>query len=281
MTDQGTTTVEASGEARSAPRDTLRALVIDDEPLARAHIRSLLAADPEVDIVAECGNGRDAVRAVRELEPDLVFLDIQMPELDGFEVVQAIGVDRMPVVVFVTAFDEYALRAFQVHALDYLLKPVDRGRFHEALARAKAQVARGGTGGARGVNEQLAALVRQLDARREKAQVAERLAIKVGGKILFLRVDDIDWVEAVDNHARLHVGRQAHLVRDTLTRLETRLPAGRFLRVHRSTIVNVSRIVEVQPWFQGDYVLILADGTRVTTGRSYRQKVQQFLTESS
>jgi two-component system LytT family response regulator len=281
MTDQATTATGAAEDRsaeRSAPRDTLRALVVDDEPLARAHLRSLLAADPEVDVVGESGNGRDAVRAVRELEPDLVFLDIQMPELDGFEVVQAIGVDRMPVVVFVTAFDEYALRAFQVHALDYLLKPVDRERFREALARAKAQVVRGR---AQGVNGQLAALVRQLDARREKALVAERLAIKVGGKILFLRVDDIDWVEAVDNHARLHVGRQTHLVRDTLTRLETRLPAGRFLRVHRSTIVNVSRIVEVQPWFQGDYVLILADGTRVTTGRSYRQKVQRFLAESS
>src|SRR5918912_1332617 len=158
MTDQGTTTVEATGEERAAPRDTLRALVVDDEPLARAHLRSLLAADPEVEVVAECGNGRDAVRAVRELEPDLIFLDVQMPELDGFEVVQAIGVDRMPVVVFVTAFDEYALRAFQVHALDYLLKPVDRERFREALARAKAQVVRGS---ARVVSDQLAALARQ------------------------------------------------------------------------------------------------------------------------
>lgn len=249
----------------------VRTLIVDDEPLARAHVRQLLAEDHEVDVIGECGNGRDAVAAIQEHAPDLVFLDIQMPELDGFGVVREVGVERMPVVIFITAYDEYALRAFEVHALAYLLKPVDRARFAETLRRAKGMLRRGGAGD---LEARLAAL---LERTGERASSEERLAIKVNGRILFIRIDDIDWIEAVDNHVRLHVGPRSHLVRGTLSGLEHRLPSSRFLRTHRSQIVNVARIAEVQPWFGGDYVIILTDGTRLTSGRSYRQRVHDFL----
>ncbi|HET7566333.1 MAG TPA: LytTR family DNA-binding domain-containing protein [Gemmatimonadaceae bacterium] len=253
----------------------LRALIVDDEPLARRHLRTLLASDPDVDVIGECGNGLDAVAAIQTSTPDLVFLDVQMPELDGFGVVQALDPQHMPVLIFITAHDEYALNAFRVHALDYLLKPVDRTRFHETLTRAKTLV-RSGRG--REDGDQLLALLERLAARQQQV---ERLAVKVQGKIIFLRVQEIDWIEAVDNHVRIHVGSQVHLVRDTMTRLEARLPAAKFLRIHRSTIVNTGRIKELQPWFQGDYVIILADGTQLTSSRSYRGNLQRFLRRSS
>jgi two-component system LytT family response regulator len=251
-----------------------RALIVDDEPLARAHVRQLLAADPEIEVVGECGNGRDAVTAIRKRSPDLVLLDIQMPELDGFGVVREIGVERMPVVIFITAYDEFALKAFEVYALAYLLKPVDRDRFAEAVDRAKAYLRRGAPDD---VGARLAALLEQVG---ERATRAERLAIKVDGRILFVSIDDIDWIEAMDNHVRLHLGARSYVVRGTLSGIEHRLPPGKFLRTHRSTIVNVQRVVEVQPWFGGDYVFILADGTRLTSGRSYRQRVQEFIDRS-
>lgn len=268
-----TAAAHESGGARS-PAPALRALIVDDEPLARAHLKKLLAADPEVEVMGEHGNGRDAVTAIRERAPDLVFLDIQMPELDGFEVVRQVGVARMPVVVFVTAYDEYALRAFEVYALAYLLKPVDRTRFAEVLERAKAQLRRDAPSE---LESRLAAL---LDSGADRGRADERLAIKVEGRILFIRIGDIDWVEAEDNHVRLHLGARTHVVRGTLTALERRLPPTRFLRAHRSAMVNVERISEVQPWFGGDYVLILADGTRLTSGRTYRERVQEFLRRS-
>jgi two-component system, LytTR family, response regulator len=254
---------------------SLRALIVDDEPVARAHLRTLLATDPDFEVVGECGNGRDAVAAMRDRAPDLVFLDIQMPELDGFGVVRAVGIDRMPTVVFITAHDDHALEAFEVYAFDYLLKPVDRARFHETLRRAKAQIWRGRPAD---IGEQLGALLEYLSTQQQQLG---RLAIKVDGRVLFLNTDEIDWIEAVDDHARIHVAHQVHLVRDTLTRLEARLASAKFLRIHRSTIVNVNRIKEIQPWFQGDYVVILTDGTRLTSGRSYRERLQSFLRRSS
>ncbi|MBX6331008.1 MAG: response regulator transcription factor [Gemmatimonadaceae bacterium] len=253
----------------------IRVLIVDDEPLARGHLRQLLGDDADVTVIGEAGNGRDAVAAIREHAPDLVLLDIQMPELDGFGVVREIGVEQMPPVIFVTAYDEFALQAFEVYAMAYLLKPVDRGRFAEALHRVKSHIRRGAP--ADDLATRLAAL---LEAASVRETQLERLAIKVDGRILFVRTDDIDWVEAVDNHVRLHVGTRHHLVRGTLTALERRLPASKFLRTHRSMIVNVQRIAEIQPWFGGDYVIILADGTRHTTGRSYRQKVHEFVQRS-
>jgi two-component system, LytTR family, response regulator len=253
---------------------SLRALIVDDEPVARAHLRTLLSTDPDFEVVGECGNGRDAVAAVRDRAPDLVFLDIQMPELDGFAVVREVGVERMPMVVFVTAHDDYALDAFEVHAFDYLLKPLDRSRFQHTLQRVKTQLRRGPAADA---GEQLRALLDYLGAQ----QRLDRLAIKENGRVLLLDVDDIDWIEAVDDYVRIHMAKHVHVVRDTLTRLETRLASAKFLRIHRSTIVNARRIKEIQPWFQGDYVVILTDGTRLTSGRSYRDRLQRLLRQSS
>ena len=245
-------------------------MIVDDEPLARRRLRSLLGGEADVEIIGEYGNGRDAVHAIRESRPDLVFLDIQMPELDGFGVVREIGVAEMPAVVFVTAYDEYALKAFEVHAFDYLLKPVDRERFSSTLQRARSR-ARGEDTRTLGVR--LEALLTELGRRGQEPQ---RLPIRKDGRIFLVRPEDIDWLEADGNHVRVHVGKESHLIRETLSKLESRLPERAFMRIHRSTLVNVSRIREIQPWFQGDYVLLLTDGTRLTSGRSYRDRVRSL-----
>jgi two-component system, LytTR family, response regulator len=257
----------------------LRVLIVDDEPLARTRLRELLDDDPAVSVVAECGNGRDAVTAIQHEGPDVVLLDIQMPEMDGFGVVRAVGAEHMPAVVFVTASDAHAVRAFEVHAVDYVLKPVDRDRFAEAMRRAKERVTSPDD-----LRARLTALVADVSSAARTAPAASRLAIRTvrgNGRVLFIRTGDIDWCEAMDNHLRLHVGKETYVIRETLTNLEQRLPAGAFLRVHRSSLVNVDRIREIQPWFGGDYVLILTDGTKVTTGRRYRAAVQTFLERSS
>ena len=253
----------------------LKALIVDDEPVARRRIRALLAEDPDVQVLDECGNGRDAVRLVREGGPDLVFLDIEMPELDGFAVVREIGATRMPMVIFITAHDQYAVDAFRIHAFDYLLKPVERARFHETLARAKSRLREGRP---EEIGAQLTRLLEHLAARAPRT---ERVPLKVEGRVLFLSPEEIEWIEADDDHARVHAGGRTYVVRETLSRFEERLPSGRFMRVHRSSIVNVGRIREIQPWFQGDYVIILSDGSKVTTGRSYRQRLQEFIGRST
>ena len=248
-----------------------RVLIVDDEPLARAHLRELLAEAGGVDVIGECGDGRDAVRRIREESPDLVLLDVQIPELDGFGVVREVGATRMPMVIFVTAYDEYALQAFDVFALAYLLKPVSRERFAGALARARALLL-GNSG-----SDTASRLTKLLERVSESRPRDDRLSIKVDGSILFVRVDEIDWLEADDNHVKLHLGQRTHQVRGTLASFEQRLPPGKFLRIHRSTMVNVRRIAEVQPWFAGDYVFILAGGARLTSGRSYRHTVREFM----
>jgi two-component system, LytTR family, response regulator len=215
-----------------------------------------------------------------------VLLDIQMPEIDGFGVVRAVGADRMPAVIFVTASDAHALRAFDVHAADYVLKPVDRDRLLEAIERARRRVGRTAEYEEdRAIRARLAALVAEVTAAVTTASSAgrtgvTRLAVKGDGRVVFVRTADVDWIEAMDNYVRLHVGRETHLMRETLSHLEQRLNAQSFLRIHRSTIVNVDRIREVQPWFAGDYVLILGDGTKLTTGRRYRGAVRQLLDRS-
>ena len=249
----------------------IRTLIVDDEPLARTHLRSLLAPDEDIEILGECGSGSEAVEAIRRDEPDLVLLDIQIPELDGFEVIRQIGPESMPFVLFVTAYDEHALRAFEAQVLDYLMKPVNRERLRGAVQRAKELIR-----GVRGA-EMAEPLTRLLETLQPRAAPLDRLALRLDGRILFLRIEQIDWIEAADDYVRLHVGKQTLEHRDTLTRLEQRLPADRFLRIHRSTIVNVDRIREMQPWFQGDYVLIMQDGTRLTTGRSYRDRLKALL----
>jgi two-component system LytT family response regulator len=252
----------------------IRTLIVDDEPLARRGIRAQLDEEADIEIVSECRNGLEAVAAIEEQSPDLVFLDVQMPELDGFGVLEAVGVDRMPVVIFVTAYDQYALRAFDVHALDYLLKPVDAERFASALQRARKQIEHHNV---QDLNQRLQTF---LDDVQTKQKFTERLVIKSGGRIFFLKVEEIDWIEAADNYVRLHVGGDSHLLRETMNHLEKRLDPDHFLRVHRSRIINIRRIKELQPLFRGEYDIMLQDGTRLESGRGYRDKLQKLFSGS-
>ena len=249
----------------------IRALIVDDEPLARERIRTLLRKEPDVEVAGECGDGARAVEAIAKLRPHLVFLDVQMPEGGGFDVVEAVGTERMPAVIFVTAYDKYALRAFDVHALDYLLKPFDRARFREALDRARAQIHREQGGE---LNRQLLALLKEVRPERRKR---ERLVVRDGGRIVFLRTDEIDWIEAAGNYLQLHAGRHTHMMRETMAGMEAQLDAGRFVRVHRSTIVNLDRVRELQPGPHGDSILLLRDGTRLTLSRTHRVRFEKAL----
>lgn len=249
----------------------IRTLIVDDEPLARERIRQLLRKEPDIEILAECADGRDAVAAIAKYKPDLVFLDVQMPELDGFGVLGQLDRRTMPAIVFVTAYDQFALRAFEVHALDYLLKPFDSDRFKKALERARERIQRQpGEELSRRVSELLADL-------KPGSKQQNRLAIKSGGRVLFLKIDEIDWVEAADNYVSLHVGNESHLHRETMAALEARLPADKFMRISRSTMVNVERIKELQPMFHGEYTVILRNGARLTLSRGYREKLNQLL----
>jgi two-component system LytT family response regulator len=248
-----------------------RVLIVDDEPLARERLRKLLEAEPGIDIVGEAGDGREATEAIRRERPDLVFLDVQMPELNGFDVLREIAGAPAPAVVFVTAYDQFALKAFEVHAVDYLLKPFDRERFQTALRRALDHVQRGRAGE---LNERLAAL---LDEVKPAGKFPARIAVKSSGRVVFVKVSDIDWVDAADNYVELHVGTEAHLHRETMNALEQTLPPEKFMRISRSTIVNVDRIKELQPLFHGEYAVILRDNTRLTLSRSYREKLQHLL----
>jgi two-component system LytT family response regulator len=251
----------------------IRTLVVDDEPLARERLASLLQPLEDVELVGECRDGEEAVIALHDLTPDLVFLDIQMPGMSGFDVIDAVGTDKMPLVIFVTAYDQHALRAFQVRALDYLLKPFDRERFTEALQRARQQLERDDSGD---IGRRLLALVK--DLRRDPPR-ADRLVVKSGGRLFFLRTDEIDWVEAAGNYVRLHVGNTSHLLRETMTAMEARLDPERFVRIHRCRIVNVDRIQEMQPWLNGEYAVVLRTGARLTLSRGYREKLQEKVGE--
>jgi two-component system LytT family response regulator len=252
----------------------LRVLVVEDEPLARERIHTLLAEENDVEIVGEAADGRTAVSRIRALDPDLVFLDVNMPELNGFGVIEEIGIDAMPPVIFVTAYDQFAVQAFDAHALDYLLKPFDTERFHAALDRARQALRRQHAGS---LDRRLSDLLEDL----RKPHYLERLAVKSGGKILFIRTEDIEWIGAEGNYARLHTGERSHLMRETMTSLETKLDPGRFLRIHRSTIVNADAIAELEPLFQGDYVVVLRNGTRLTSSRGYRANLQEFMNRAS
>jgi two-component system LytT family response regulator len=252
----------------------IRALIVDDEPLARRRLRTLLRSEPDIDVAGECGDGRRALAAILEKEPDLVFLDVQMPELDGFEVLEAVGAKHLPAVVFVTAFDAHALRAFEVHALDYLLKPFDRDRFRKTLDRARADIsARRSGASSQGLLDLLAEL-------KSSTKTQQRLVVRAAGRVIFLSTAEIDWIEAAGNYVRLHVGKESHLLRETMNAIGQRLDPQKFLRIHRSTIVNVERVREMQPWFRGDYVVLLRDDTKLTLSRNYRERFDQVLTGS-
>jgi two-component system LytT family response regulator len=254
--------------AESSP---VRTLIVDDEPPARKRLRDLLAKERALEIVGEAGSGPEAVRMIRAERPDLVFLDIQMPGTDGFGVIREIAGDDPPLVVFVTAHDEHAIKAFEVQAVDYVLKPVLEPRLIEAVRRAVERI----RGGARDTSADLARLLERLS--QSAAPQPGRLPIKREGSVTFVRTDDIDWLEADGDYVRIHAGKATHVVRDTIAEVTSKLPAERFVRVHRSIVVNTERIREVQPWFKGDYVLILNDGTKLRSGRTYRAVVQALI----
>src|SRR5689334_7101548 len=247
-----------------------RVVIVDDEPIAREGIRTQLLREQSVEIVAERGDGLAAVETIRELSPDLAFLDVQMPVLSGFEVMQTVGVHAIPPVIFVTAYDKYALQAFEVNAVDYLLKPFDGERFQKAFQRAVVQIERSTTAI---INENLKALLASL---KPGARYLERLVVKSKGRIFFLPVSEIDWIESADNYVSLHSGRETHLIRETLTALETKLSPQEFLRVRHSAIVNVKRIRELRPLFKGEYEIILQNGTKLTSSRRYRRHLEEL-----
>jgi two-component system LytT family response regulator len=253
-------------------------LIVDDEPLARRNLRVLLERDPQIEILDECRNGREAVKAINTLSPDLIFLDIQMPEMDGFDVLARVGPEHIQAIIFVTAFDQYALKAFDVHALDYLLKPFDDERFAFALRRAKSQIE------AREINrvsKRLLALLEERENQRESSTPEKnyltRVMVKGTGRVVLLKVDEIDFIEADGNYAKLHVGRKAHLLREKMHDLEARLDPARFVRIHRSVIVNLDRIKEMHPHFNGDYIVVLENGRQLRLSRTRRENLEARL----
>lgn len=246
----------------------IRALVVDDEPLAREMIREMLGADSDVEIVAECSNGREAVDAIKSLRPDLVFLDIQMPELGGFEVLAAFEREATPYIIFVTAYDQYAVRAFEVHAFDYLLKPFDRERFDVAWHRVKEQIKVDQSG------ERESHILALLEELKSGPRHLERLVIKNGGRVFFLNVQDIYCIESEGNYVRVYDNQKGYLLRETISNLEEQLDPKQFRRIHRSAIVKIDRIKEMQPWFHGEYRIIMENGKELTLSRNYRQNFQ-------
>lgn len=250
--------------------NTLRTLIVDDEPLARAQMRRLLENEPDVEILGESGDGNDALRQIRQRSPDLVFLDVRMPRLGGFEVVAALDGQASPLVVFVTAYDEYALSAFEVTAADYLLKPVRRKRLRESLERARRERA------AERAKSLQAELLDLLEKRPAPGAGESRLWFRSPGRIISVKSAEIEWVDGAGNYVKIHAAGETHRVRQTLSRLEARLESRRFLRIHRSTIVNVGHIEQIAPYSSGELVLVLRSGQRLTVSRTYRDRLENF-----
>lgn len=265
-----------SGEARR-----LRAVIVDDERLARENVRLALEG-ADLEVVAECRTGSEAVKAIRERTPDLVFLDIRLPDEDGFQVIRRVGVDAMPAVVFVTAYDEFATRAFDVHAVDYVVKPFPDDRLRQAVARARQRIERGTVDALR---RQLEELLEEMSGSaptpgssdgKRRSTYARRLLVRHQERQWFVSVESVDWFEARGNYVRLHAGGDVHLVRSSLAALDERLDPACFIRIHRGAIVNVDRIAEIQPWFSGRCVVALRDGTKLMVSRTYRTNLLRF-----
>jgi two-component system LytT family response regulator len=246
----------------------VRAVVVDDERLAREGLVKLLSKDPEIEIVGTAADGDQAVTMIRELAPDIVFLDVQIPEIDGFGVVATIGVENMPVLIFVTAYDQYTLKAFEVHALDYLLKPFDETRFAQTLKRAKQQISSAAT-----QKPKLRGLMNDPIAQKP----LKRLPIKAGGKFVFLDLEEIDYIEAAGNYLCVHAGQKEYLTRETMASSEVKLQSSDLVRIHRSVIINRGRVRELKPWFTGEYVVILNNGKELTLSRGYRDRLPLLL----
>ena len=262
----------------------LRVVIADDEPAARRGVRMLLGRDAAVEVAGEASTGAEAVALITREKPDLVFLDVQMPDGDGFSVLRRIGAEAPPVVVFVTAFDEHALRAFEVNAIDYLLKPYDDARFAAALKRAKDEVRRRQVDH---VNARLGQLLDYLEQREgrpapgpETGPPGERILIKSSGEIFFLKAGEIDWIEAEGDYMKFHVNGRSHLMRETMARLEARLDPARFIRIHRSTIVNIDRLRKLSPSFAGEYAVVLHDGTTLKLSRGYHERIEALLKQA-
>ena len=258
--------------------EKIRTLIVDDEPLARRNLRLLLERDPQIEIIDECRNGREAVQAVNKLSPDLIFLDIQMPEMDGFDVLASVGAEQIHAIIFVTAFDQYALKAFEVHALDYLLKPFDDARFQKALEQAKSQIEQRALNK---ISRKLLALLEERESKREqrapRKSYLTRLMVKLASRVVLLKVNEIDWIEADGNYAKLHIGKKSHLLREKMHDLEAQLNPQKFVRIHRSIIVNLDRIKEMHPHFNGDYIVVLEDGVQLKLSRSRREHLETRL----
>jgi two-component system LytT family response regulator len=248
----------------------IRALIADDEPLAREWVRSAIADDPDLDVIGEAGDGFEAAEAIRRLKPDLVFLDVQMPGLDGFGVLEALSPEEIPAVVFITAFDQYAVRAFEAQAVDYLMKPFSRERVEEAVRRVRELVK------GRSLEDFRESIAKIVEKVRRDRSYPEWVLLKADGKNVFVKVRDIDWIESSRNNVRIHVGPTLYLLHETTTAIASRLDPKRFLRIHRSAIVNIERIRELHPWFNGDYAVILRDGTQLTLSASYRDRLREF-----
>jgi len=246
----------------------MRAIIVDDEPLARERIRTLAAADGDVDVVAECGDGMSALRAIEQHRPDLLFLDIQMPEMDGFEVLQALD-HAPPAVLFITAYDQYAVRAFDVAAVDYVLKPIDPDRFRAAVARAREKLAAPAA--------PKPALTALLEHVRAEPRFQERFVVRTSDQLSFVRTADVEWIEATGNYVRLFAGGRTHIVRDTMKAVEARLDPARFVRIHRSVIIQVDCIASMQPYFHGEWIITMRDGARFTSSRSYGDRIRTLL----
>jgi two-component system LytT family response regulator len=244
----------------------LGALIVDDEPLARQRVRKLLEAEQDITILGECGDGVDAIDTIRAKKPDLLFLDVQMPEVDGFDVLGSLSREELPLVIFITAFDQHAVRAFEVHAIDYLLKPFDDDRFHMSLKRAREAMQQGSDAG---TTQRLLDMLTEARAGRTGAK---RIMVRSGGHITFLRTAEIDWIEAQGDYVSLHCQGKRHLIRENIGDLEERVQPEGFIRIHRSTIINIARIRELQPLFHGDYTVVLVDGSRLTMSRTFREK---------
>ncbi len=253
----------------------IRTLIADDEPLARERLRMLLAAEDWIELVGDASDGVQAIDAIQRLRPELVFLDIQMPGATGFEVIESIGADQMPFVVFVTAYDQYALKAFEAHALDYILKPFDQERFERALQKARGTIQRQKEGD---ISERLRSLLEEL---RPRPRYVDRLVVRSGARITFLRTEEVEWVDAEGNYVRLHVGKKSYLLRETMSGIEAKLDPERFIRIHRSTIVSIERIKSLETLFQGEYVVHLEDGTKLTSSRGYRDRLHALMEASS
>lgn len=247
----------------------VRVLIVDDEPLGRAMVRRMLDAHREVEIVGECESGREAVAAIDALSPDLVFLDVQMPEIDGFAVLGGVK-EKHPAIIFVTAYDEYAVRAFEVNAVDYLLKPYDRKRFEQAFKRAAEQIQNGRS---KAVGEQILSLLSESNSSNE---FVERFIVKADGRVFFLKAEEVVWIEAEGNYVMLHTAQKKHLFREAISNLEQKLNPHKFRRIGRSAIVNLDFVRELQPWFRGDHKVILQNGTELKLSQRYRQNLSRY-----